>query len=69
MEPAIARVLALSLIAPRLAVSLGKISFWTSAWTSNLCKEGTFKLIRDLGIPRQSASQHTSLLLFSWKLS
>lgn len=69
MEPAIARVLALSLIAPRLAVSLGKISFWTSAWTSNLCKEGTFTLIWDLGILRQSASWHTSLLLFSCKLS
>ena len=69
MEPAIARVLALSLIAPRLAVSLGKISFWTSAWTSNLCKEGTFKLIWDLGIPRQSASWHIPLTLFSCKLS
>lgn len=36
MEPAMARVLALSLIAPRLTESLGKISFWTSAWTSSL---------------------------------
>lgn len=65
MEPAIARVLALSLIAPRLAVSLGKISFWTSAWTSNLCKEGTFKLIRDLGILIGSLFPGTSLFHFS----
>lgn len=36
MEPAMARVLALSLIAPKLTESLGKISFWTSAWTSSL---------------------------------
>lgn len=68
MEPAIARVLALSLIAPRLAVSLGKISFWTSAWTSNLCKEGTFKLIQDLGIPRQSASWNTSIVILQIEL-
>lgn len=36
MEPAMARVLALSLMAPKLTESLGKISFWTSAWTSSL---------------------------------
>lgn len=36
MEPAMARVLALSLIAPKLTESLGKISFWTSACTSSL---------------------------------
>lgn len=36
MEPAMARVLALSLMAPRLTESLGKISFWTSACTSSL---------------------------------
>lgn len=36
MEPAMARVLALSLIAPKLTESFGKISFWTSACTSSL---------------------------------
>lgn len=36
MEPAMARVLALSLMAPKLTESLGKISFCTSACTSSL---------------------------------
>lgn len=36
MEPAMARVLALSLMAPKLTESLEKISFCTSAWTSSL---------------------------------
>lgn len=40
MEPAIARVLALSLTAPRLTESLGKISFCTSACTSSLGRVG-----------------------------
>lgn len=52
MEPAMARVLALSLIAPKLTESLGKISFCTSAWTSSLQGRGGF--LRDaLDTPKQ----------------
>lgn len=56
MEPAIARVLALSLIAPRLTESFGKISFWTSACTSSLGKrQGNTQSAKPLGTPEDPA--------------
>jgi len=51
MEPAMARVLALSLMAPRLTESLGKISFCTSACTSSL-REGRVLLRNASGGPQ-----------------